>query len=187
MSDAVAIVGIIAAAASGILAAGIAAWITYKVTNRQLQHDREEARRGRLIETRKGILLGLREALSDSYSYCLNGRLNVQLIQIGKEEGIPTEHFMREISHDPRNPLTTLKEQISPLIGQIPDCTLLDLAIPYYRLLLDLSGQIAQTVQTGSDPAQILDNEFMGPVTKAMLAFNRRIEELLSGEPLRHP
>ena len=139
MSDAMLlVVGGIIGAASGILSALISGWVTYKITNRQLQHDQEEARKGRLIETRKGTLLPLREALSNPFSYCLNMRLNVQLIEIGKEKGIPTEHVMREMSSDHGDPLTTFKGQISPLIGRIPDRTLLDLANPYYRLLLEL-------------------------------------------------
>jgi hypothetical protein len=111
------VVGGIIAALSGISATLISSWITCK-----------EARKGRLIETRKGALLPLREKLSNFYSYCLNMRFNLQLLEIGKEKGIPTGHVMREMSYDRGGPLTTLKEQISPLIEQIADRTLIDLS-----------------------------------------------------------
>jgi type VI protein secretion system component VasK len=90
------------AAASGIFGAAISGWITYRTTNRQvqarldelreqLQQDRKEARKGRLIEARKDNLHLLREVLSNPYSYYLNMRVNAMRIELLKEKGLPAE------------------------------------------------------------------------------------------------
>jgi hypothetical protein len=181
------------AAASGIFGDAISAVITYKTTNRQvqarhhellqqLQQDREEARKGRLIEARKGYLLLLREALSNPYSYYLNMRVNALHIEYSKANSKLTEPFISATSNNPREPITNFKEMVSPLIGQIADQTLLDLARSYQDLVVQVLSPIYEAIEAGSDLTPLLDNKNVDPVTTAMLAVNRRIEELLCGD-----
>jgi hypothetical protein len=181
------------AAGSAIMGAAISGLITYITTRRQvqarldelrqqLQQDREEARKGRLIEARKGTLLLLREALSNSYSYYQNMRVNAMRIEFLKEKGLPTDPIMNAMSNDPRDPVTNFTEVVSPLIEQIADQVLLDLARSYYDLIVELLSPIFQAMQADSDLTILLDNKNTVPVTTAMLAVNRRIEELLCGD-----
>jgi hypothetical protein len=202
MSDAwVAII----AAASGIIGAAISGAITYKITSRQvqarldelrqqLQHDREEARRGRLIEARKTYLVPLRTEISNVYGACITFMSNTFLIGILKEGGLPT---------DARGPLKQVMEQvdaaahtftsfpkvINPLIEQIADPNLHELISSYNNKLGGLSTQITLLYRTleasepKSDGIEKLMNDIAESVNTILpetLAVNQRIENLLS-------
>jgi hypothetical protein len=161
MSDA--LVAIIAAA-SGIIGAAIAGLITYKTTSRQvqarldelrqqLQQEREEARRGRLIEARKTYLLPLRTEISNVYGTCITFMSNTFLIGILKEGGLPTDargslkQVMEQVD-SAAHTFTSFPKITNPLIGQIADPKLLELVSSYTDRLGGLSTQITRLYQT---------------------------------------
>ncbi|MDA0735098.1 MAG: hypothetical protein BZY73_05205 [SAR202 cluster bacterium Casp-Chloro-G3] len=201
----VALVGIIVAAVSGSLGAGITGYITYKTTNRQVQarlnevnqqfrQQSEEGRRSRLIEARKSYLFPLRSGISDCYGAGSTLLSNTRLIQALKGGGLPTDSMqLRDVNAQidaAGKTFTNSNQVIGPLIGQIADPKLLELVSSYYWNLGALTNQITMmliTVQTGAgaDNLESLIVEIDESIRRTipeMLAVNRRIEELLSGD-----
>lgn len=205
MSDAilVALVAIIAAAMSGLLGAAISALVTYKITNRQvqarhdellqqLQHDREEARRGRLIEARKTYLLPLRTEVSNVYGACMAFMSSTFSIGILKDSGLPTDvkQFMEQVDAA-KDTFTRFPQVINPLMGQIADPILRELISPYTIRLGGLATQTTLLYRTlerfgpKADGIEKLMNdigESVNTLYPETLAVNKRIEDLLSGD-----
>ena len=205
MSDIVlgALIGFGAAAVSAIMT-GI---ISYRISklqtdardgeiNRQLNHQQREARLDRLVEARKGYLIDLRSTTSE-WEACSNRQVNM-IVRLKKayeeyDEGSPSRQLevmeFNEVSTQCRH----LSTQFEILRRQVNDKKLAQLIealtktqyevntsrLPLIRFFNNPGGADTDTLECAFQRDEALRNR----VWDQVLQVNRRIEELLSGEP----
>jgi len=172
---------VIGAAVLVLLGAVITAAITYIGTKQHdnaqinmhrntLQQQTNEARRDRIVEARKPLLIELRESLSREFGLYASFK-SAALVAQDIDDPTPLAHIeaMRdEINHT------------AQLVPQISDTTL-KTAIEAYN-----NAFIAILPEPGSSPAERLQNLLAttAPTTAQQHLFNinKRIEELLAGD-----
>jgi len=174
----------ILAALSVVLGAGITATITYIGTkqhdNRQmnmhrntLQQQTNEARRDRIVEARKPLLIELRESLSRALGTFIT-LISTIIIQDPDKPLDPTD---LEI---PVQTLTDTVELITQLISQISDTTLIsaiDVYMPTFHVMLSAINPIEiEAIQ------KLQDTRTLPTAWLHLRLVNKRIEELLAGD-----
>ncbi len=187
-----ALIGAIATAAGSI----IIGFINYKNAKLQLSHQGREAKRNRLIEARKDLLLRLRHTLSEW--------VDVSNMQVNMVERLKNAFEKYEESSPARqleiiefNKVSEQGKQISSqfeiLRGQVSDNTLSNLIeavretqyevdtarMPLIRFFNNPSGADISSLESAFRE----DESLRKKVWKQVLQVNKRIEELLSGEP----
>lgn len=187
MSD-IFLVGLIAAL-SGLIGAGIAGIVTFKVTkrqtdaqaaalNRQLQYQTEQARIDRLVQARKGSIIPLGEAVARIY-----GRLEFVSAALGEVDSGPTpQEYLDQVEVSGQRLLPDL-EELTIQKGQISDGNLAGLVEEFERAVA--AAGASSVFSGGVGPQRWRSMAAALPeVRPILLAVNRRIEELLSGAEL---
>lgn len=206
MSDTVwiAIAGIVGTGLSGIGVALLSAYFNGRNTKMQLdarreelgneiKHQQGEARRDRIIEARKTYLYPLRERLVSVSAVLLSFQSAVAQFRVGSETQAPPETLAQLKS----NVLTwqqrarELADDTMSFTTQLSDATLQSLFNDYWESEHAMSGQLVSlmTAQVSTDGTIPEYNEWEPLLTKArvqreekLLALNKRIEQLLSGD-----
>jgi len=197
------VLGAIIGLAGAAVGSGITAFFSYKSTKLQLGANRadlqlrlesqaKEARRDRLIETRKVYLLPLSQAISK----WVESTIQETNMSVRREES------KRKGEFDPENSALALKEamdkcrewtsRVTNMRGQISDKTLDNLIedaatlmsdvnaarMPILRLLNNAAGTDTNTLIAASEEERRLVRLLHDHLIRA----NKRIEELLSGD-----
>lgn len=204
MSDIVlgALIGV-GAAALGAIITGI---INYKNSRlqisaareqlgQQLDHHEREAQRNRLIESRKGFLLDLRHKLSEQVD-CSGSQL-AMIVRFDKayKENPNSRRTQQETEKffEVSNRWQQLSSQVAILCGQVSDSKLYELIesvrqtqymvetqrLPLIRFFNNPGNANANTIEAALQKDEALRKE----INNQLLQVNKRIEELLSGEP----
>jgi len=186
----------------GALIAGVTSYIITRIQiqarrdeiNLQLSYQEKESYRNRIIESRKDVLLRLRNATSE-WVECSHQQtnMNVRLKKAFKNKGESLEKELEikkyiEVSERGEQILS----QLQVLRGQLSDSTLDDLIealsekqiaiqtarIPLLEFFNNPKGADINTILSATQREESLRNE----LRKELLKVNKRIEELLSGE-----
>ncbi len=165
--------------------------------NQQLSYQEREAQRDRLIESRKDLLLRLRNTLSE-WAQCSHGQVNMTVRLKNAFEKYDDASPSRQLEIREFNEVSERMKQLSSqfdiLRGQVSDNKLdnlieavretqyeVDIArMPLIRFFNNPSGADINSLESAFQKDESLRKE----VSKQVLQVNRRIEELLSGEPL---
>ena len=205
MSDIVlgGLIGIVGAVVGAI----IAAFISYKIANLQINASREEllqqqkyneqqARIDRLVKARENVLIPLREILSKWMEFTKQDQqMLVRLEKAYKERANNPQELERELERyketDEKSTLVT--SELAVLQGQISDLTIehrIEAAKKaHWETALERTklGQLfnnPQNIDTKSLLSAIKRNDLiLNNLRGYLLTVNKRIEELLSGEP----
>ncbi len=164
--------------------------------NQQLSHQEREARRNRLIEARKELLLDLRRTISEWVEYS-NQQVNmtVRLKNAVERYDNASPERQLEIMEFTRvsERMKQLTSQLEILRAQVSDSILGNLIeavrvkqfevewerMPLLRFFNNPEGADADTLESAFQKDELLREEIQNRV----LQVNKRIEELLSGEP----
>ena len=149
---------------------------------RNLDEQTKQARRDRIIETRKPLLLEIREALSHewgAYSSFVSATL---VIQAGESTGTPVDPLVLEQQQEHRQAIVEELTRIAYLAPQISDTKLysqietylgtFNMALPQTDLAPGLAG-----VEKYEDAPAVLTI-----ARQHLFVVNKRIEELLAGD-----
>lgn len=172
----------VTAALSALLGAGITGLVTYRATKRQadvqleihhgdVKQQLDEARRDRIVESRKPLLLEIRESLSRMWGLYASYATANRVIQDSEHLGAPVDPLVRE---RPRGDLVALTEETNRTIRLVPQIsdTKLYSQVEIYLSLFNAAIPL-------EDQALVLDLNTARPI---LFAANQRIEELLAGD-----
>lgn len=191
-----AIVGAIIAALSSYIITRLQINARREELNQQLSYQEREAQRARLIESRKDLLHRLRNTISE-WVDCSNRQINMivrlekafkeyddasaarqleihefnEVSERGKQVASQFEILRRQVSD---NKLSELIEAVTETQYEVNTARQ-----PLIRFFNNPSGVDANTIESALHKDESLRNE----VSKKVLQVNKRIEELLSGEP----
>ena len=211
MSDIVlgAIIGF-AASALGTIITGI---INYKNSKLQVSASREQlamqhkyqeeqSRIDRLVESRENVLIPLREALSRWMEISNQGHKNISRVEgsLEKFKKEPASKELREklekevrLYEEASSRSQEASEELAVFQGQISDATLDQLIEAAKRVELAAAIGRGALLRIFDDPFSVdddtiqaahgKDNQMLEEMRKALLRVNKRIEQLLNGEP----
>ncbi len=194
MSDIV--LGALIGVGAVVIGAIITGFINYRNAKLQLTYQEREAQRNRLIEPRKDLLLDLRHTISELVD-CSNKQV-AMIVRLDKafnkyEEGsLDRELEIREFGKVSER-LKQLSAQFDILRGQVSDNKLDNLIEAVKDIQYKVDTQRMPLIRFFNNPgtadantleSALQTDEFLRKtVWKQVLQVNKRIEELLSGEP----
>jgi isopropylmalate/homocitrate/citramalate synthase len=178
------------------LGAIITGFINYKNARLQLSHQEKEAQRNRLVEARKELLPDLRRTISKLVD-CSNHQLAMiirldKALKEYKEDSLERKLEIKEFVEVSER-LKELSSEFNILREQVSDSKLDDLIeavkskqnevdiqrMPLIRFFNNPGGADINTLESAFKK----DESLLKEVRKQVLQVNKRIEELLSGEP----
>ena len=178
------------------LGAIITGFINYKNAKLRLAYQEKEAQRNRLVESRKGLLLDLRHTISELVD-CSNHQLAMiirldKALNTYKEGSLERKLEIREFGEISER-MKKLSSEFNILREQVSDSKLVDLIeavkskqnevdVQRMPLLRFFNNPGAADINT-LESAFKKDESLLKEVRKQVLQVNKRIEELLSGEP----
>ena len=190
-------------ALSGVIIGGLSSYIIARLQirahreelNQQLSHQEREAQRNSLIEARKDHLLQLRNIISNwvecsHQSVNMNVRLKKALKNKGKslEKELEIREYI-EVSERGKR----LSSQLAGIRGEISDNILDNLIDAVLTKQYEIDLERMPLVRFFNEPGSVdikaiesamhKDEALRKEVRKIVLQVNKRIEELLSGEP----
>ena len=158
----------------------------------QLNHQRDEARRGRIIEVRKSYLMPLRELLHSIWATQSSYHAAADQLSFSPEQTMSTEIWENFLKW--QTSMIDLTKQVVSYTAQLSDSTLNNSINVYFEEESDRAAQLAPLVrdsqslvgdELASNTRQL--KEMLEKSRKAretqLLQINQRIEKLLAGEP----
>ena len=192
MSDIIlgAIIGVVAAALGSIIT-GV---ISYKKSKLQLDTHLSEARIDRLIKAREKVLIPLREAINRSLE--LSNNYIILMVQMGEANKKEDKTELREAIkrwEEASGKSKEAKSNLEILIGQLSDSQLLRMIEEVKAAQEGENEKVIEVTVLAHQPESMnietmkrLNRElreFHNITLSKLLPLNKRIEELLSGEP----
>jgi len=206
------LLGAIISGLSLLFGYAIASYISYKTAKaqretrlkelqQQLEHQKTEARRGRLVETRKTYLLPLRETVSKWVTELT--RMIDQVDSLGRAlrrtqeypSSYLTDNSQKQVIDKIKDRMNTLKEDLEVLRGQVSDNKLSDAIDEVLFKELDVSIDSSPILdstwygwRSGKKDVKVVDDALNAiriisvELRDHLQEVNKRIEELLIGE-----
>ncbi len=192
MSDLV--LGALIGIAGAIVGAIITAIVAYINTNSQLKLRMYELRTDRLIKAREHVLLPLREAINMSLEYSNKEMtLMVQMGEANKKEDKPQLSEAIKRWEEATGKRDEARFNLEVLIGQLSDSQLLQMIKEVKAAQTKENSKAIEVTLLAHKPESMnvdtltkLNEEFEyfhNITLSKLLPLNKRIEELLSGEP----
>ena len=182
--------------AGAIVGAAITAIIAYINTKSQLNLRIYELRTDRLIKTRERVLIPLREAMTQSLELANNAL--VLMVQMGEAHKKSDAAEMKKVIQrweEASEKSREAKSNLEILIGQLSDSKLLQLIEEVKTAQENENTKVIEVTVLAHQPESLnmetmkrLNSEFREIHNKTLnklLPVNKRIEDLLSGEPSR--
>ena len=180
--------------AGAIVGAAITAIIAYINTKSQLNLRIYELRTDRLIKTRERVLIPLREAINQSLGF--SNRYLILMVQMGEANKKADKTELREAIKRWEEASSKSEEarfNLEILIGQLSDSKLIQLIEEVKTAQENENTKVIEVTVLAHQPESMnietmkrLNSEFREIHSKTLnklLPVNKRIEDLLSGEP----
>ena len=178
-----------------IIGALIAGLVSYFTTRIQINARRHEARINRLIEAREKVLIPLREAVSKSLELSNNALTMTVRMGEANKSGADAKEFREEIQlwEEVSEKSSQASSNLEILRGQISDSKLDQFIQEAISAQREESTELVRIVHRAHQPENwtkeafdvIMNDreEILKRLRSKLLIVNKRIEELLSGEP----
>ncbi len=190
------VLGALIGAITTAVGAIITGFINYKNAKLQLSHQGREAQRNRLIEARKELLLDLRRTISEWVEYS-NQQVNMTVRLKNADEKYQDGSLERQLEirefAEVSGKMQQLSSQLGILRAQVSDRKLDNLIEAVKDIQYEVDVQRMPLVRFFNNPGSadvntlesaLQTNEFLlKKIRNQNLQVNKRIEELLSGEP----